>query len=152
MKKKIYLSSLIFIIVDFISKTLILNIKTSPIKVIPNFFYIEKVTNGGAAFSILTGGRIFFIIIGLIVLYYIDKYIIKDISTKLEIFSISMLIGGIVGNLIDRLIYGKVIDFLSFKIFGYNFPIFNLADTFICISVFLLIFSCIRGDKKWLSK
>ena len=57
-----------------------------------------------------------------------------------------MLIGGIFGNLIDRLFYGYVIDFLSFDIFGYKFPVFNIADIFICLGVFI-IFICSLGGK-----
>ena len=57
-----------------------------------------------------------------------------------------MLIGGIIGNLFDRIVYGKVIDFLSFKFGTYSFPVFNLADTFICIGIFLLIVDFLRGD------
>ena len=60
---------------------------------------------------------------------------------------ISMLIGGILGNLFDRVFYGKVIDFLSFNIFGFMFPVFNLADTFICVGVGLLIIEFLRGDR-----
>ena len=147
MKKKICLSSLVFLFLDFVSKIIILNIDKSNIKVINNFFYIEKASNSGAAFSILSGGRFFFIIIGVIVLFYIYKYMLSEVKTFFEGLAFSMLIGGIIGNLIDRVVYGKVIDFLSFKFGSYNFPIFNLADTFICIGVFLLIIIYIRGVK-----
>ena len=152
MKKKIYLISIIFFLIDLISKIIILSIENKfPVKVIENFFYIEKVTNKGAAFSILNGYTFLFIIIAIIMLIYIDKTMLKDIKTKLEIISFSMLIGGIIGNLFDRIFYGKVIDFLSFQIFNYNFPVFNLADTFICISVFLIIVLTIYGGKNEIS-
>lgn len=147
MKKRIYLSSLIFVIIDLISKIIIMSFYKNSITVIDKIFYIEKATNTGAAFSILTGGRILFILIAILVLFYIDKYMIKDVNDKIEVISISMLIGGIIGNLIDRVVYGKVIDFLSFRFGSYNFPVFNLADTFITVSIFLLILSNIRGGK-----
>lgn len=152
MKKKIYLISIIFFLIDLISKIIILSIENKfPVKVIENFFYIEKVTNKGAAFSILNGYTFLFIMIAIIMLIYIDKTMLKDIKTKLEIISFSMLIGGIIGNLFDRIFYGKVIDFLSFQIFNYNFPVFNLADTFICIGVFLIIVLTIYGGKNEIS-
>ena len=59
-----------------------------------------------------------------------------------------MLIGGIVGYLIDRLVRHYVVDFLSFKFFSYNFPIFNIADCFIVISIILLLFKIYFLDKK----
>ena len=68
---------------------------------------------------------------------------------KYENKGYSFILGGAVGNLIDRIMYGYVIDFLDFKIFGYDYPIFNLADTFIVVGVFILIVSSFRevGDK-----
>ena len=147
MKKKVYLSSLIFVIIDLISKIIIMSFYKDSITVIDKFFYIEKATNTGAAFSILTGGRILFIIIAILVLFYICKYMIKDVNNKTEVISISMLIGGIIGNLIDRVVYGKVIDFLSLRFGSYNFPVFNLADVFITVGIFILLISSIRGGK-----
>ena len=57
-----------------------------------------------------------------------------------------MLIGGIIGNLIDRIVHGYVIDYLDFKIFNYNFPIFNIADTLIVISIIIIGISLIVGE------
>ena len=63
-----------------------------------------------------------------------------------EKIAYSMILGGSIGKFINRLIYGYVIDFLDFYIFGYDFPIFNLADSFIVISIFMLIVDLIRGE------
>ncbi len=148
MTKKIYGAGAIFFLIDLVSKILILSFEEElPITVVNNFFYLEKVTNKGAAFSMFSGYTIILIIIALMVLFYIHKYLINDVKSKLSFWGISMLIGGIVGNLFDRFYHGEVIDFLSFNIFGYMFPIFNLADTFICVGVFLLIIDFVRGDK-----
>lgn len=148
MKKKIYVLSLIFFLIDFLSKILILKYENNlPITLINNFFYIDKVTNEGAAFSILNGHTIIFIVIAIVMLIYIDRYLLKDAKTKLDIISYSMLIGGIIGNLFDRIFYKEVIDFLSFNIFGYMFPVFNLADTFICIGIFIIIIKLLVGGK-----
>ena len=140
--KKICLFSLIFIIVDVVIKIIVSRYITlyDSIVLIPNFFAITYVRNTGAAFSVLENNRILFIVIGLVALYLIYRYLIRDKSlNKLSIISYSMLLGGIIGNMIDRIVYGYVIDYLSFNIFRYNFPVFNLADTFIVVSVILII-------------
>lgn len=148
MKKKVYVLSLIFFLIDLISKLIILKIENIlPITVIKNFFYLNKVTNEGAAFSSFTGYQIILILIAIVALIYIHKSVLKDIKTNLGAISISLLVGGILGNLFDRIVYNKVIDFLSFNIFGYMFPIFNIADTFICIGVLFLLIDYIRGEK-----
>ena len=140
--KKICLFSLIFIIVDVVIKIIVSRYITlyDSIVLIPNFFAITYVRNTGAAFSVLENNRILFIVIGLVAIYLVYRFLIKDKSlNKLSIISYSMLLGGIIGNMIDRIVYGYVIDYLSFNIFGYNFPVFNLADTFIVVSVILII-------------
>jgi len=149
MKKKIYIFSFIFLIIDFISKIIIQNYMTlnSSIPIIKNFFSITYVRNIGAAFSILSGKQLFLIILGIIILIGIIYYVNKDKLNNLKVIYYSLLIGGIIGNLIDRIIYNSVIDFLDFKIFGYDYPIFNLADTFICIGVILIIIESIIGGK-----
>ena len=58
---------------------------------------------------------------------------------KFEFINYSILLGGIIGNLLDRIKYGKVIDYLDFKIFNYDFPVFNFADMCIVISIILLV-------------
>lgn len=146
MRKKVYLTSIAFFLIDLVSKLIITNININinmPYQIIKNFFYIDLVSNKGAAFSILSGSTLLFILIAIGVLVYIDRYIIEDSK---KVLGISLVIGGILGNLFDRIVYGVVIDFLSFRFGNYYFPIFNLADTFICVGVFLLILEYIRGD------
>ena len=83
-------------------------------------------------------------VLALVTIYY---YLIKDKDlNKIDIVSYSMLIGGIIGNLIDRIVHGYVIDYLDFKIFNYNFPIFNIADTLIVISIIIIGISLIVGE------
>lgn len=146
MKKKVFIFSLIIIAIDFIIKRIVLNYVTN-ICIIPNFFYLTLAKNTGAAFSLLENKIIFFIIIAFIVIYYIFKYSIKEDIDKLEQVSYIFLIGGIIGNLIDRVIYGYVVDYLRFIIFSYNFPIFNLADICITIGTIFLIISIFRKEK-----
>ena len=141
--------SIILLCIDQISKLLVVNLltKTDSITIIKNFFYLTYINNDGAAFSILVGKRIFLILIAVLVIVMLISYIKKNnIQNKLELVSISLIIGGSLGNLMDRVIRGYVIDFLDFKIFNYNFPIFNLADTFIVIGVIMQLLKELRKE------
>lgn len=147
----IIILSIIFIIIDQLSKIIIVNNLTNnkSIEVIKSFFYLTYTNNKGAAFSILTGRRILLILVALIVIGVLIYYVIKNkIEGKVNKIALSLVIGGSIGNLIDRILRGAVIDFIDVKIFGYNFPIFNLADTFIVIGVFLLIIEMFRKEHK----
>ena len=77
--------------------------------------------------------------------------LVKKFS-KIDIISYGMILGGVYGNLIDRIIHRSVTDYLSFNIFGYDFPVFNMADTFITIGVVLLFIALNRKDKNYDSK
>lgn len=147
----IIILSIIFIIIDQVSKIIIVNNLTNnkSIEVIKSFFYLTYTNNKGAAFSILTGRRILLILVALVVIGVLIYYVIKNkIEGKVNKIALSLVIGGSIGNLIDRILRGAVIDFIDVKIFGYNFPIFNLADTFIVIGVFLLIIEMFRKEHK----
>ena len=148
MKKKPYIIAFFFFIVDLLSKQLLshfLHLGQS-IKLINNFFYITLSHNKGAAWSILEDQRILLLIITVIVLYLINKYMNKEELDKLENISYGMIIGGILGNLFDRIVFGYVIDFLDFKLFGYNYPIFNLADSFIVVGIIIMAILSIRKE------
>lgn len=141
--------SLILLLIDQASKIIVTKMlaSTTSLTIIPGLFYLTYTHNKGAAWSILEGKRIFLILVALIVIGSIIYYIKKNkITQKSEILSFSLIIGGSLGNLVDRLLRGYVIDFLDFKIFDYNFPIFNLADTFIVLGVFLLFIISFRKD------
>lgn len=139
MKKKIFLLVSLFLIIDIISKKLIMNFYTNKIVVIPNFFSINYVKNTGAAFSILQGKTIILILVALFTIISLIYIIHKNKLNNLECFGYSLFLSGIIGNLIDRIFYGYVIDFLNFYLKGYNFPIFNIADTLIVSGAFILI-------------
>ncbi|KNF08727.1 lipoprotein signal peptidase LspA [Gottschalkia purinilytica] len=113
-----------------------------PFIIIKDFFQFSYVENRGAAFGILQEQRLFFIMLTLIVILGIIVYtkINKKLS-KASKTSLGMILGGAVGNFIDRLRLGYVIDFIDFK-FGkvYDFPVFNIADIFIVIGTFLLMY------------
>ncbi len=143
----IIILSIIFLIVDQITKILVVNslVPGENIEIIKNIFSIIYTNNTGAAFSILLGKRIFLIVVAVLIigvlLYYIKR---NKIEKKIDIIALSFVIGGSIGNLIDRIVRGYVIDFISIKLGNYNFPIFNVADILIVIGVFLLLLSSRR--------
>lgn len=150
-KKIIGIVSLVVVVLDQIIKMVVSsNMEVfKSIKVIPNFFYITYVRNEGAAFGILQNGRWFFIVLGLIAVISIIKYIIVDRKIYIdEAFSYGLVLGGIIGNLIDRLFLGYVVDYLDFYIFKYNFAVFNIADTSMVIGVIIIMYNLIiKGDR-----
>ena len=139
MYKKIIIFGIIFLLIDQLSKGLIsLYIPLNESIKLTNFLSITYVQNIGAAFSILQGARWLFIILGIIALNIIYIFFIKDKKlTNFEIIIYAVMLSGIIGNIIDRVLYGYVIDFIDITLF--NFAIFNFADSFIVISVILLV-------------
>ena len=121
------------------------------ITIISNFFKITYVTNDGAAFSLFSGNVLLLILIAVFVIIYIFKNIKK--LEKLEKYIYSILVAGILGNLIDRIFRGHVIDYLDFRLFGYDMAIFNFADICIVVSCsLLLLLEVIKWKKSQLVK
>lgn len=146
--KKVVIFSLILFIIDQLTKLIVgfcIDLNTS-FSVIKGFFNLSNVHNYGAAFSILYGNRLFLIIVSIFALIFVYYFMIKNKElSKLDVAIYSLLIGGILGNMFDRIVYGYVVDFFDFNIFGYAFPVFNVADICIVISVFLILCDCLRG-------
>ena len=141
--KKMYLISLLVIILDRITKMVVENFLDGKVlHVIKNFFYLTCVKNEGAAFSILENKVFFLAILGVLALAFLIYYVTKHDKNNIGYF---FLIGGIIGNLIDRIFLGYVIDFIGFNIFSYSFPIFNIADIFIVVGAIFILF---EKDKK----
>ncbi|MBM7565734.1 signal peptidase II [Paenibacillus sacheonensis] len=117
--------------------------------VLGDFFIITSIRNKGAAFSILQEKRTLFLIITLIVVAGIVWYLMKNRkSGKVLLLSgLGLVLGGAVGNFIDRLLYGEVVDFLQFTFGSYVFPIFNLADSGICIGVGMILLDALLTSK-----
>lgn len=150
-KKRIYILSGIVALVDQIIKILAVNYLAGndSIVIIKNFFYLTYVKNDGAAWGIFSGNRWFLIIISILAIYAVIKYFLLDVTiTKIEFVAYGLLLGGIIGNLIDRILYGYVIDFADFQIGSYQYPVFNIADTAIVIGAGLVIFHLIRNAVK----
>lgn len=114
----------------------------NPYVIIENFFQLDYVENFGAAFGILQNKRIIFIIITSIVILGIIFFLAKhpDYLNRWMKIALVMLLGGTIGNFIDRVRQGYVIDFISFRFGrGYDFPVFNVADIFIVTSTILIM-------------
>ena len=115
------------------------------IEVIPNFFYLVHVGNTGAAWSLFTGKSFYLALLALITLLAIFFWRralgLQDRTAQL---AFGLLCGGIVGNLVDRLLHGHVIDFLDFHFGSYVYPTFNVADSGICIGVALYVWHSLR--------
>lgn len=147
--------TLIIIIFDVISKIFISNILilNKSITIIPNFFYLTYTHNYGGAWSIFDNSTLFITSVSFLIIIGIIYYLFKNkVTKKIEIVGYSLLLGGAIGNLIDRIVYGYVIDFLDFYIFKYDFPIFNVADIGIVVGIILLLVSMIlevyKNDNK----
>ncbi len=150
MDKKVCILGIIIILIDQMSKIIIssfLSLSES-IKVIKNFFYITYVHNYGGAWSLFNNKVTLLVIATLIIIFILIKYMTKFKINKRNIIGFGLLFGGILGNLIDRVCFGYVKDFLDFKIFGYNYPVFNIADIAIVLGVILLAIAIIKGEDK----
>ncbi|MBS3113838.1 signal peptidase II [Candidatus Woesearchaeota archaeon] len=139
-KKNIFIFSIaLFIIsVDQLTKFFIkINFQLNqPVPIISNILHLTYITNTGSAFGLFKGLSIFFILFSIVVIIIVFYYLkrIKNNEKTLQ-FSVGLLLGGTVGNLIDRLFYGAVVDFIDFRIW----PVFNIADSAVTISVVFLI-------------
>ena len=144
--KKIYIIAIITLLIDFASKLVITNLLelNSGREVIKNFFNITYIGNTGGAWGIFQNSTLILVGITIVFLILFIYFLEKNKTASFEKTCYGLMLGGIFGNLIDRSLRGYVVDFLSFKIFGYNFPVFNLADSFIVIGLFLLIIYYIR--------
>ena len=113
-----------------------------------SFFNLVLAYNRGAAFSLFADQsgwqRHFFTIIALLVAVYIIYLIYNNSSQRLFCSALALVLGGALGNVLDRLMYGHVIDFLDFYYAGNHFPAFNLADSAICLGAGLFILDELR--------
>ena len=150
MKKKyifIILFCLLLILIDFISKYLVISlISNKTIIIIKNFLKFLYVKNTGAAFGIMSGNIIILVIVTLILLFYIIKEVKNNVDNKWTLLSYLLILSGAIGNLIDRVFRGYVVDFISFTLFNKEMAVFNIADSYITIGVFLLIILLLKKE------
>lgn len=124
------------------------------VEVIQGFFNLTHVRNAGGAFGIFGGqrtgaGSLVFVVVSLIAIGAIIFLFIRiKESERTLALSFSLVLSGALGNLIDRLRYGEVVDFLDFHLSDYHWPAFNVADSAICIGIGLLALELLRRDRK----
>lgn len=131
--------SILVVVIDQATKRIILqNMEMGEkIPVIDGFFFITFHRNTGAAWGILQNARPFFLVIIPVIAAFMVYYMLKNKNRMLR-FSLSLILGGAAGNYIDRIVWGRVTDFLLFYIGSYEFPIFNAADIAITCGTILL--------------
>ena len=155
-----FLIALIVLILDRLSKWVIVSRLElyDTVPVIGSFFEITSHRNTGAAFSILEGQRWFFLTITVVVTIGLVIYMLRTIRNKRRVLSwgLALILGGALGNFIDRALYGEVVDFLKFnfkfdffgKAIDYTYPIFNIADCGIVIGVGLIFLDALLDWRK----
>ncbi len=150
---------ILLILVDQITKTYVKTLHESgawnSTSVIDGFFYFTYTINTGAAWSFLSNApwaQIFFKVltaVALVFFFFFYVYACKK-NYKFLRYSLVLIIGGTLGNFIDRLAYNGVVDFIGFIFGTYNFPIFNLADSYMTVGIVMLIIHYLFLDKNGL--
>ena len=144
---KLYFFVLVITIslIDQVTKYLMLNNQEIFVNKSFILFRLDFVKNYGAAFNIFSGSRIFLSIISIVFSIILIYMILSEkTSNSLNLFSYSFILGGTLGNGVDRILNGFVIDFINLNII--NFPVFNLADISINIGFVLIIYSFIKKN------
>ncbi|MDP1789267.1 MAG: signal peptidase II [Methylibium sp.] len=145
--------ALIVIVLDQFTKTLILGyFQYGDSRHVTSFFNVVRVHNTGAAFSFLAGAsgwqRWFFVGLGLVAAGFIVWMLRSQGHQRLFAWALSLILGGALGNVIDRLLHGYVVDFLDFHLGARHFPAFNIADSAITVGAALLIFDELRRVRR----
>ena len=136
--------SAVVIVLDYLSKTAVLRaFAPGESRLLTEFFNLVLVFNKGAAFSFLAGAQgwqtLFFAAIAVVASLIIGFLIVRNKDKALFCTGLALILGGALGNLYDRMVYGHVVDFLDFHAAGWHFPAFNVADSAITVGAGLLI-------------
>jgi signal peptidase II len=146
-----YLIAFVVILIDQLTKWAIVKYMTlgESIPIIENLLYITSHRNRGAAWGILQGQMWFFYVVTVVfvigLLYFVRKEGLQD---KLLGTGLALMLGGTIGNFIDRVFRQEVVDFVHTYIFSYSFPVFNVADMALCIGVVFIFIQTILEGKK----
>lgn len=142
-----YILVIIVVILDQLSKVLTLKY-LKPIRDIPiikNIFHLTYVENRGAAFGILQNQKLFFVVFSFLILGAIWFYARNNKLNKVMKIGFSLVAGGAIGNLIDRIRLGFVVDYFNFNLI--NFPVFNIADSAVVIGTILIGIFILKHDR-----
>ncbi len=137
-----YMIVITVVVLDQLGKVLALKylMPMGSITIIKNILYLTYVENRGAAFGILQDQKLFFITFALLVLGYMWFYVHNNRLNKIMIYGSALAAGGIIGNLIDRVRLGFVVDYFHIS----NFPVFNIADSAVVVGTILIGISILR--------
>ncbi len=151
---RVLIVSIIVVLVDQSSK---LAVRFSfeygkPHRLIGDWIRLTYIENPGMAFGIRVGGQMFFTIFAFLATIVIFVYIFRTRHEKIQLrVALALILGGAIGNLIDRFLYGKVVDFIEIMISNKRWPIFNLADAAVTIGMALLIWMVLFDKSTQLS-
>lgn len=145
-------TSALAIIADQVTKHLARSymVPHESISVLGNFFRLTYVENSGIAFGInFRGGSPIFtvtsVVATLVVIGLSWKFRHRELSLRL---ALALIAGGAVGNVIDRVLFGKVVDFLDFSIAGFHWPVFNVADSCVTVGIMLFLYNSFGRTSK----
>lgn len=145
--------ALIIILADQFTKVLILNhFQYGDSRTITSFFNLVRVHNTGAAFSFLAGAsgwqRWFFVALGTVATVFIVWLLRRHGHQRMFAWALTLILGGAVGNVVDRLLHGYVVDFIQLHWAGWYYPSFNVADSAITVGAVLLVWDELRRVKR----
>jgi signal peptidase II len=146
-----YILAFSIILIDQWSKELVIRHMDlyESVEIIENMFYLTSHRNRGAAWGIMQGQMWFFYIITTIVVIGIIYYLVKHTKNEPFIgYTLSLILGGAIGNFIDRIFRGEVVDFIDVHIFSYDYPIFNIADSALVVGAITIVIATLLDNKK----
>jgi len=153
---------LAILFVDFLSKSYVYHVLGDRLACMPNCpnsipvftnflgvdFAISLTLNRGAAWGLFSQFQVLLLFVRIIVVVGLLIYIIFINTNRRVLFPFVLIVSGAIGNIADYFLYGYVVDFLKFNLWGYHFPVFNFADCAITVGVFWLFFVAIFDKKK----
>ena len=143
----LFLPALVVVVLDQITKHLFWR-NGQNYEIIPGYFNITLVKNAGAAFGMFQGARVFFVsasIIAVALIIYLGLRLPRTERTRRIL--LGLILGGAIGNLVDRVASGEVIDFVQIGVAGHYWPVFNVADAGVSVGATLLILYALRSQR-----